>query len=108
MLWFSKKNKNKEDPALKQMDGRDVKYVTRWYRDENGNPKTVIVGKSGRIVCIDGEIRVLCGEEDVFRCMQEGAEYYTHLSGDGVTVKGFNTVINADDNIMVFYKYYRK
>lgn len=108
MLWFSKKKKIKEDPALREMDGREVKYVTRMYRDEDGNPKSIIVGKAGRIVCINGEIRVLCGEEDVFRCDMENAEYYIHMSGDGITVKGPNSVNGIDDHIMIFYKYHRK
>ena len=68
--FLKRKKKDAQEDVLRQMDGREIKYVTRRVRDENGNPKTVIVGKSGRIVCIDGEIRVLCGEEDVFRCMQ--------------------------------------
>mgnify|MGYP003296119420 CR=1 FL=1 len=47
-----------------------------------------ILGKKGRIVVINGEIRVMCGETDVFRCMAEDATYYTLLSGDGITVSG--------------------
>ena len=108
MLWFSKRKKIKENPALREMDGREVKYVTRMYRDENGEQKSVIVGKAGRIVLIDGEIRVLCGEVDVFRSDMDNCEYFIHMSGDGITVKGPNTVTGADDNIMIFYKYHRK
>ena len=108
MLWFSKRKKIKENPALREMDGREVKYVTRMYRDESGEQKSVIVGKAGRIVLIDDEIRVLCGEEDVFRGKMDDCEYFIHMSGDGITVKGPNTVIGADDHIMIFYKYYRK
>lgn len=108
MLWFSKKKKIKEDPALREMDGREVKYVTRMYTDDEGNHKSIIVGKAGRIVLIDGEIRVLCGEQDVFRCDMQHCEYFIHMSGDGITVKGPNTVTGEDDHIMIFYKYYRK
>ncbi len=108
MLWFSKRKKIKENPALREMDGREVKYVTRLYHDESGEQKSVIVGKAGRIVLIEGEIRVLCGEADVFRCDMESCEYFIHMSGDGITVKGPNTVTNADDHIMIFYKYHRK
>ena len=56
MLWFSKRKKIKENPALREMDGREVKYVTRMYRDESGEQKSIIVGKAGRIVLIDDEI----------------------------------------------------
>ncbi|MBE6780419.1 MAG: hypothetical protein E7545_05515 [Ruminococcaceae bacterium] len=108
MLWFSKKKKIRDNPALREMDGREVKYVTRMYRDGSGEQKSVIVGKAGRIVLIDDEIRVLCGEEDVFRCGIEHCEYFIHMSGDGITVKGPNTVTGENDHIMIFYKYYRK
>ncbi len=108
MLWFSKRKKIKEDPALREMDGREVKYVTRMYKDEDGNPKSIIVGKAGRIVLIDSEIRVLCGEVDVFRSNMQNCEYFIHLSGDGITVKGPNNVTGEEDHIMIFYKYYRK
>ncbi len=108
MLWFSKKKKIRDNPALREMDGREVKYVTRMYRDESGEQKSIIVGKSGRIVLINDEIRVLCGEEDVFRSGIQSCEYFIHMSGDGITVKGLNNVTGKDDHIMIFYKYHRK
>ena len=38
-----------------------------------------------------------------FNEMVKDAEYYLHLSGDGVTVKGHNTVTGDYDHIMIFY-----
>jgi hypothetical protein len=81
-----KKKKPKNQDVLLEMDGREIKYVTRRVRDENGNVKELILGKSGRIVVIDGEIRVMCGGTDVFRCLAENATYYTLLSGDGIII----------------------
>ena len=107
MLWFGKK-KDKNDSVLKQMDGREIKYVTRRVRQDDGNVKEVILGKSGRIVVLDGEIRVMCGESDVFRCMAEKATYYTLLSGDGITVSGINSIDGENMDIIVYYTYYRK
>jgi hypothetical protein len=103
-----KKKKDKQDELLAKMDGREIKYVTRRVRDEEGNVKEVILGKTGRVVVIDGEIRVMCGETDVFRCMAEDATYYTLLSGDGITVSGVNTVNGEQMDIIVYYSYYRK
>ena len=78
MFGFKKKNKSDDRSiVLSQMDGRQVKYVTQRIRDENGNPKEMILGKEGRMVVIDGEIRVMCGETDVFRCMADDAVFYT-------------------------------
>ncbi len=108
MFGFKKKNRECSDTTLKEMDGREVKYVTRRKRDANGNPREIILGKTGRIVVIDGEIRVMCGTADVFRCLAQNAVYYTLLSGDGITVSGVNTINNEQMDIIVYYKYHRK
>ena len=44
----------------------------------------------------------------LFRGKMDKCEYFIHMSGDGITVKGPNDVTGADDHIMIFYKYYRK
>ena len=103
MFWFSKK----KNPVLKEMDGREIKYVTRRTYKQNGTPEENIIGQTGRIVLICGEIRILCGEIDVFRAREEECEYFRLMSGNGITVSGFNTVIQKSDNITVYYKYYR-
>ena len=108
MLWFKKKNKNPNADVLKQMDGREIKYVTQRLRNEDGTVREVILGKEGRIVVLDDEIRVMCGATDVFRCLIENATYYMLLSGDGITVSGVNTLNNTQMDIIVFYKYHRK
>ena len=105
MLWFKKK---KEDSVLKQMDGREIKYVTRRVRLTDGNVKEEILGKTGRMVVIDGEIRVMCGETDVFRCKAENATYFDLLSGSGVIISGVNTIDNESMDIIVHYTYHRK
>lgn len=105
MFLFKRK---KVDNVLRQMDGREVKYVTKRVRLNDGNVKEEILGKMGRIVVIDGEIRVMCGETDVFRCMAENATYFDLLSGAGVTVSGVNTIDNEQMDIVVYYTYHRK
>lgn len=102
------KRKTKQDPVLRQMDGREIKYVTRRIRTPEGEVKETILGKSGRIVVIDGEIRVMCGETDVFRCMAQDAEYYVLLSGNGITVSGVNSINGEKMDIIVYYVYHRK
>lgn len=105
MLSFFKKNK--KNPVLLEMDGREVKYVTRRTYKENGSPEEEIIGQTGRIVLIEKEIRILCGEKDVFRGQEECCEYFRLMSGNGITVTGYNTVIEKQDNITVYYKYHR-
>ena len=107
MFSFLRK-KPKEDAVLKQMDGRQIKYVTRRTVSADGSVNEEILGKSGRIVVIDGEIRVMCGETDVFRCMAQSAKYFTLLSGDGITVTGVNSLDGENMDMIVYYTYYRK
>ena len=108
MFGFKKKNKKHKNDVLKQMDGREIKYVTRRERLQDGTIKEVILGKDGRIVILEDEICVMCGTADVFRCKIENATYYMLLSGDGITVSGVNTIGNAKMDIIVYYKYHRK
>lgn len=105
MLFFGRKNK---DPVLRQMDGREVKYVTKRIRLPDGNVKEEILGKTGRIVVIENEIRVMCGETDVFRCMAQDASYFDLMSGAGVTVSGVNLINGEQMDIVVYYTYHRK
>ena len=100
-LFGRQKKRNQE--LLKTFDGREVKYVSRRKNGEN-----IIVGKSGRIAVIGDNIRIICGENDVFNGAIDDTTYYLHLSGDGVTVEGFNTVTGENDNISEYYKYFRK
>lgn len=104
---FSFFKRKKKNPVYYEMDGREVKYVTRRSYKADGSPEEEILGKSGRIVCINDEIRILCGETDVFKGKEEDCEYFRLLSGNGITVSGYNTVISNTDTITVYYKYHR-
>lgn len=108
MFGFLRKKQDANSDVLSQMDGREIKYVTRRIRDDDGNVKETILGKQGRIVVINGEITVMCGETDVFKCRAENAVYYTLLSGDGITVSGINSITGEQMDIIVYYTYYRK
>ena len=105
---FGFKKKPKEDTVLRQMDGREIKYVTKRVRKEDGTVREEILGKTGRIIVLDDEIRVMCGETDVFRCMVADATYYMLLSGDGITVSGVNSINGQHMDIIVYYLYHRK
>ena len=98
----------KNDKVLRQMDGREINYVTRRIRLDDGNIKEDILGKTGRMVAINGEIRVMCGEQDVFRCMAADASYFDLMSGAGVTISGVNTLNGEQMDIIVYYTYHRK
>ncbi len=103
---FRRKNKNTE--LLNTFDGRQVKYVTRREKNADGTVSHLIVGKSGRIAVIGDEIRIICGEIDVFRAKVSNSKYFLLLSGDGVTVEGENSVSGNYDSVTAYYTYYRK
>jgi len=103
---FKKKNKN--EALLKTFDGREVKYVTKRVSHSDGTVTYDIVGKSGRIAVVGDNIRVICGEIDVFTCAVSDAKYYLLMSGDGVNVEGQNMVSGEYDVITAYYTYYRK
>ena len=103
-----KRKRNENENVLCEMDGREIKYVTRRIKSPDGSVKETIIGKAGRIVVIDGEIRIMCGEKDVFKCMAENATYYTLLSGDGITVTGVNSLNGEHMDMIVYYSYHRK
>ncbi|MBQ8203333.1 MAG: hypothetical protein IJZ75_03535 [Clostridia bacterium] len=103
---FSKRNKNPE--LLNTFDGRQVKYVTKRMVNEDGAVTHQIAGKSGRIAVVGDEIRIICGEIDVFRCRVADSKYFLLMSGDGVTVEGENSVSGKYDSVTAYYTYYRK
>ncbi len=103
---FSKKNKN--DSLLKTFDGREVKYVTKRNTHADGTVTYDIIGKAGRIAVVGDNIRIICGEIDVFTCAVSNSKYYLLMSGDGVTVEGQNTVSGNYDIVTAYYTYYRK
>ncbi len=103
---FKKKNKNIS--LLSTFDGREVKYVTKRVVKPDGAVEYLIVGKMGRIAVIDDQIRIICGEKDIFNCKTENSKYFLLMSGDGVTVEGENTVSGEYDTVTAYYSYYRK
>jgi len=103
---FKKKNKNEQ--LRKTFDGREVKYVTKRISHEDGTVTYDIIGKAGRIAVVGDNIRVICGEIDVFTCPVADSKYYLLMSGDGVTVEGYNIVSGNYDVVTAYYTYYRK
>ncbi len=103
---FKKKNKNNE--LLKIFDGRTVKYITKRRVDDDGNVNHDIISKTGRIVLIDEEIRIIDGENDIFLQDAKVTKYYMLLSGDGITVEGENKLTKVYESYTVYFSYYRK
>ena len=105
---FGFKRKPKQENVLLEMDGREIKYVTKRTRNEDGTVREEILGKTGRIIVLGDEIRVMCGETDVLLCAVADAQYYLLMSGDGITVSGINSINGEKMDIIVYYLYHRK
>ena len=100
MFFFKSKNNNKN--IIKKINGKQIKYVTR--RIDNGEGvRDTIVGKTGRIAIFDGNVKVICGTEDVFCCNEKECECNFLLSGNGITVRGNNSVTDSNDFIIVYF-----
>ena len=98
---FSKRSKSQK-AVLKSFNGRQINYVTRRVT-EKGAVRDEIIGKSGRIAVVDGNVHIICGTEDVFLCPVEKARCNLLMSGNGATVEGENSVIGGHDHLIVYY-----
>ena len=95
-----------ENILVQESAGNLLKDELRW--DVKFAYNTEILGKDGRIVLIEEEIRILCGEIDVFKGDVNTCEYFRLMSGDGITVSGINSIDGEQMDIIVYYTYHRK
>lgn len=102
------KRKNKNTALLRIFDGRTVKYITKRRVDDLGTVNHDVISKTGRIVLIDGEVRIIDGEKDIFLQAAEQTKYFMLLSGDGITIEGKNRITDEFESYTVYFSYYRK
>lgn len=102
------RKKATDNEMLKIFDGRTVKYITKRVVSPDSSVNHDIVGKGGRIVFLDNEIRILLGESYIFRGDIKTTNCNMLLSGDGATVKGINLNNNEEELYTVYFSYYRK
>jgi hypothetical protein len=99
-MFFKKRIDKYHREVLKKLDGREINYVTRHIGD---TADIEIVGKKGRIIALDGYIKIYCGTTDVFKCRVDKAEYYFLPSLSTVMIKGINEITGKFDQITVNY-----
>lgn len=102
------KRKDKNGDLLKIFDGRIVKYITKRRQNADGTVNHDVISKTGRIVLLNEEIRIIDGENDIFCVGVNDAKYYTLLSGDGITVEGKSEITGENESYTVYFSYYRK
>ena len=111
MSFFSKlfgRDKNPNSYAFKlerakSLHGQPVKYVTE---HRNGNED--VIGRGGAM-CLHGEEFIVDSSgERVFSCNVRDLEASNLMSGDGVVIKGPDSLSGKVRTITVHFVYYRK
>ena len=112
MSIFSKifgRNKNPNSYAFRlerarSLHGQAIKYVT-----ENRNGNEDVIGKGGAL-CLHGEEFIVDSSgERLFSCNVRDLEAANLMSGDGVVIKGPNSLEGGKIRIItVHFVYYRK
>lgn len=112
MSFFSKifgKDKNPNSYAFrlqraKSLHGQPVKYVT-----ENRDGNEDVIGRGGALALHGDEFIVDSSGDRLFSCNVRDLEASNLMSGDGVVIKGPNTLENGKiRTITVHFVYYRK
>lgn len=97
----SKRDRLKRSTAL---HGLTIQYVT-----ERKDGVETIIGRGGNASIRDGELLIFSSNEIVFRSSTDTVETADLLSGDGVVLRGPDSVSGESDRtITVYFVYYRK
>ncbi|MGI6264807.1 MAG: hypothetical protein ACOYJY_04990 [Acutalibacteraceae bacterium] len=93
--------------ALRAVDGRQIRYVTRREPDAAGNPTETVLGKGGRIWMRADEARITAADREIFACPAGELELGELLSGDGMVFKGRNRLTGQVETVVAYYLYFR-
>lgn len=109
MFLFKKLTINKEkklnEEKLRKLHGREVRYASK--RDETTYVETVI-GKNGIINVEDDTFSLICSDKVVFQSPLKDLMGSDLMSLDGIILTKTSADTKIKDEIMVYYKYYRK
>lgn len=92
---------------LSRLDGREIQYAARRDRDEQGSPVETVLGKGGRIWLHGDEVRLSSRTADLFFCGMNQVEAGELMSGDGLVLKGVNTLTGRQETVVAYYLYFR-
>ena len=109
MFGFKKKKLNSEkklnEEKLKKLHGREVRYASK--RDSVTYVEKVI-GKNGVIQVIDDIFSIVCNDKVIFKSPINDLWGSDLMSLDGIILTPGAEKPDTDNEIMVYYKYYRK
>lgn len=108
MFWTKKYNFRKEnEEKLRKLHGREVKYASK--RDSLTYVEMVI-GKNGIIDVTNDVFSLVCDNKIIFSSPIKDLMGSDLMSLDGIILTHNNDDIGDcnEDEIMVYYKYYRK
>ena len=102
-LFSRRRERAEHSELLEKLHGKRILYAARRTTDERGNPVEVILGKTGAINTIGGDIVVMCNAKEVFRCPAEGAACAELMSLGGVVISGVNAATGEPDTVVAYY-----
>jgi hypothetical protein len=97
--------KRANEEKLRKLHGREIRYVSR--RNSTSYVENVI-GKNGEIVVTDDEFSLVCNNKVVFSSSLKNICGSDMMSLDGMILTRYDSDIDNEDKIIVYYKYYRK
>jgi len=109
MFWIKKyklkKEKKENENKLRNLHGQEVRYAS--IRDGVTYGETII-GKNGFIDVSDDIFSVICNDKIIFTSPLKDVWGSDLMSLDGIILYCENEEAYKDQEIMVYYKYYRK
>jgi len=101
---FSRRRENAaQSDLIGRLHGKRIRYAARRTTDESGTPVEIILGKTGAINTLGGDIVVMCNAKEVFRCAIEGATCAELMSLGGVVISGVNAATGEPDTVVAYY-----
>lgn len=111
MSWFEARRQKKAvaqtHALLGRLDGREIQYAARRDRDKQGGPAETVLGKGGRVWLHGDEVRVSSRTADLFCCDMDRVDAGELMSGDGLVLKGVNTLTGREETVVAYYLYFR-
>lgn len=104
-----KKEREAREALLRRLDGKELHYAVRRSVKADGSPAEQVLGKGGRIMTANGQLRLMAGDTEVFcNDRPETVACGELMSLNGVMFQGYNQLLDREDTIIAYYAYYRK
>jgi hypothetical protein len=93
------------EEKLRNLHGREIRYASK--RDSVTYVE-MVMGKNGIIHVENDNFSLICNSKTIFSSPIKGLYGSDLMSLDGIILTRYNESNQLQDEIMVYYKYYRK